>query len=177
VSRAPKGILRPELREQANVSAQRRWLAIRSPSLRRAKYGESPPALGMSRAPKGILRPELRKGSNVSAQRRWLAIRSPSLRKAKYGESPPALGVSRAPKGILRPELREQANASAQRRWLAIRSPSLRRAKYGQGWIRTSEGVSQQIYSLPRLAASVPTRTKCSRGRLPPAGPSRESAT
>jgi hypothetical protein len=31
-------------------------------------------------------------------------------------------------------------------------------AKYGQGWIRTSEGVSQQIYSLPRLAASVPTR-------------------
>ena len=30
--------------------------------------------------------------------------------------------------------------------------------KYGQGWIRTSEGVSQQIYSLPRLATSVPTR-------------------
>ena len=30
--------------------------------------------------------------------------------------------------------------------------------KIGQGWIRTSEGVSQQIYSLPRLATSVPTR-------------------
>src|SRR3954447_7414348 len=29
--------------------------------------------------------------------------------------------------------------------------------KNGQGWIRTSEGVSQQIYSLPRLATSVPT--------------------
>ena len=28
----------------------------------------------------------------------------------------------------------------------------------GQEWIRTTEGVSQQIYSLPRLAASVPTR-------------------
>jgi hypothetical protein len=31
-------------------------------------------------------------------------------------------------------------------------------AKYGQEWIRTTEGVSQQIYSLPRLATSVPTR-------------------
>ena len=29
---------------------------------------------------------------------------------------------------------------------------------YGQGWIRTSEGVSQQIYSLPRLATPEPTR-------------------
>jgi hypothetical protein len=28
----------------------------------------------------------------------------------------------------------------------------------GPGWIRTSEGVSQQIYSLPRLATSVPTQ-------------------
>ena len=27
----------------------------------------------------------------------------------------------------------------------------------GPGWIRTSEGVSQQIYSLPRLSTSVPT--------------------
>ena len=26
----------------------------------------------------------------------------------------------------------------------------------GEGWIRTSEGASQQIYSLPRLTASVP---------------------
>jgi hypothetical protein len=31
-------------------------------------------------------------------------------------------------------------------------------AKYGQEWIRTTEGISQQIYSLPRLATSVPTR-------------------
>jgi hypothetical protein len=30
--------------------------------------------------------------------------------------------------------------------------------KYGQEWIRTTEGISQQIYSLPRLATSVPTR-------------------
>jgi hypothetical protein len=36
--------------------------------------------------------------------------------------------------------------------------------KYGQGWIRTSEGISQQIYSLPRLAASVPTRNEGVRG-------------
>jgi hypothetical protein len=35
---------------------------------------------------------------------------------------------------------------------------------YGQGWIRTSEGISQQIYSLPRLAASVPTRNEGFRG-------------
>ena len=30
----------------------------------------------------------------------------------------------------------------------------------GQDWIRTSEGVSQRIYSPPRLATSVPTREK-----------------
>jgi hypothetical protein len=30
--------------------------------------------------------------------------------------------------------------------------------QHGQEWIRTTEGVSQQIYSLPRLATSVPTR-------------------
>ena len=30
----------------------------------------------------------------------------------------------------------------------------------GQEWIRTIEGVSQQIYSLPRLATSVPTRKR-----------------
>ena len=28
---------------------------------------------------------------------------------------------------------------------------------FGQDWIRTSEGVSQRIYSPPRLATSVPT--------------------
>jgi len=32
-----------------------------------------------------------------------------------------------------------------------------RRAKAGQGWIRTSVGVSQQIYSLPPLATRAPT--------------------
>ncbi len=31
----------------------------------------------------------------------------------------------------------------------------------GQGRIRTSEGVSQQIYSLPRLTTSVPTHYNC----------------
>ena len=31
----------------------------------------------------------------------------------------------------------------------------------GPSWIRTSEGVSQQIYSLPRLATSVSTHTCC----------------
>ena len=30
--------------------------------------------------------------------------------------------------------------------------------KTGQEWIRTTEGVSQRIYSPPRLATSVPTR-------------------
>jgi hypothetical protein len=42
----------------------------------------------------------------------------------------------------------------------------------GQEWIRTTEGISQQIYSLPRLATSVPTRLRCSRfavcGSTPP---------
>ncbi len=32
------------------------------------------------------------------------------------------------------------------------------RGKTGQEWIRTIEGVSQRIYSPPRLATSVPTR-------------------
>ena len=41
--------------------------------------------------------------------------------------------------------------------WLKhLRSGSNKRL--GQEWIRTTEGVSQQIYSLPRLATSVPTR-------------------
>jgi hypothetical protein len=30
----------------------------------------------------------------------------------------------------------------------------------GQEWIRTTEGVSQRIYSPPRLATSVPTRLR-----------------
>ena len=33
----------------------------------------------------------------------------------------------------------------------------LRENNGGQDWIRTNEDVSQQIYSLPRLATSVPT--------------------
>ena len=33
----------------------------------------------------------------------------------------------------------------------------------GPGWIRTSEGASQQIYSLSRLTASVPTPFKTKR--------------
>ena len=32
--------------------------------------------------------------------------------------------------------------------------------KSGRSWIRTSEGVSQQIYSLPRLATSVSARER-----------------
>ena len=32
----------------------------------------------------------------------------------------------------------------------------------GQEWIRTTEGISQQIYSLPRLATSVPTQSDSS---------------
>ena len=34
--------------------------------------------------------------------------------------------------------------------------------KHGQEWIRTTEGVSQRIYSPPRLATSVPTRRSVS---------------
>jgi hypothetical protein len=35
--------------------------------------------------------------------------------------------------------------------------PCIKRREFGgEGWIRTIEGISQQIYSLPRLAASVP---------------------
>jgi hypothetical protein len=33
----------------------------------------------------------------------------------------------------------------------------------GQDWIRTSEGVSQRIYSPPRLATSVPTHFVCAK--------------
>jgi hypothetical protein len=35
----------------------------------------------------------------------------------------------------------------------------------GQEWIRTTEGVSQRIYSPPRLATSVPTRRLVSQRR------------
>ena len=35
-----------------------------------------------------------------------------------------------------------------------------RREEVGRSWIRTSEGVSQQIYSLPRLATSVSARER-----------------
>ena len=37
------------------------------------------------------------------------------------------------------------------------------RGKNGQEWIRTTEGVSQRIYSPPRLATSVPTRRSSNR--------------
>ena len=36
--------------------------------------------------------------------------------------------------------------------------PRARESSGGQGWIRTSEGVSQWIYSPPRLATPEPTR-------------------
>ena len=36
----------------------------------------------------------------------------------------------------------------------------LRGGKSGRSWIRTSEGISQQIYSLPRLATSVSARER-----------------
>jgi hypothetical protein len=56
--------------------------------------------------------------------------------------------------------LLRSADAELRRAYLAALGLALcwAPAKYGQGWIRTSEGVSQQIYSLPRLATSVPTR-------------------
>ena len=44
---------------------------------------------------------------------------------------------------------------------------ALRRAKDGQGGIRTPEGVSQQIYSLPPLAAWVPARLEAEGLRAP----------
>ena len=37
----------------------------------------------------------------------------------------------------------------------------------GPGWTRTSEGISQQIYSLPRLTASVPTHSDVKYHELP----------
>ena len=39
------------------------------------------------------------------------------------------------------------------------------RENHGQEWIRTTEGVSQRIYSPPRLATSVPTRRLVSQRR------------
>ena len=40
------------------------------------------------------------------------------------------------------------------------RTMGKRREEVGRSWIRTSEGVSQQIYSLPRLATSVSARER-----------------
>ena len=48
--------------------------------------------------------------------------------------------------------------ASAPRARLEDEKEAALIGKNGQGWIRTSEGVSQRIYSPPRLATSVPTR-------------------
>ena len=42
------------------------------------------------------------------------------------------------------------------KRWKGV--VGKRREEVGRSWIRTSEGVSQQIYSLPRLATSVSAR-------------------
>jgi hypothetical protein len=58
-------------------------------------------------------------------------------------------------KALLRSADAELRRAYFARLGLALSWAS---AKYGQEWIRTTEGVSQQIYSLPRLATSVPTR-------------------
>ena len=83
---------------------------------------------------------------------------------SRYGSVALLRSVSRAPKGMLR-QAKAGSALSFGEVWLAIRScRACEVAKYGQGWIRTSEGVSQQIYSLPRLAASVPTRNEGFRG-------------
>ena len=47
----------------------------------------------------------------------------------------------------------------------------------GEGRIRTSEGVIQQIYSLPRLAASVPLRLKSAHASPASGLPSQASRT
>ena len=44
------------------------------------------------------------------------------------------------------------------KRWKGV--VGKRREEVGRSWIRTSEGVSQQIYSLPRLATSVSARER-----------------
>src|SRR4029450_4711547 len=56
------------------------------------------------------------------------------------------------------------------------RHPPRRRAG-GEGRIRTSEGVIQQIYSLPRLAASVPLRSKSAHASTASGLPSQASRT
>ena len=55
--------------------------------------------------------------------------------------------------------------------------PARRRRAGGEGRIRTSEGMSQQIYSLPRLAASVPLRLKSAHASLASGLPSQASRT
>jgi hypothetical protein len=56
----------------------------------------------------------------------------------------------------------------AEGRKKARADSGLQNGRIGQEWIRTTEGVSQRIYSPPRLATSVPTR-QCARSyRLAP---------
>ncbi len=49
----------------------------------------------------------------------------------------------------------------------AARNRSFSLWKNGQEWIRTTEGKSQQIYSLPRLATPEPARKFCNRAIAP----------
>src|SRR5271156_5301782 len=49
-------------------------------------------------------------------------------------------------------------NHTARHAFPLFQGVSLFFRENGQDWIRTSEGVSQRIYSPPRLATSVPTR-------------------
>jgi hypothetical protein len=63
--------------------------------------------------------------------------------------------------------LRASGGGALRRTILRVASASLRRAKDGQGGIRTPEGVSQQIYSLPPLAAWVPARVEAEGLRAP----------
>ncbi len=43
---------------------------------------------------------------------------------------------------------------------MGINSAKLAKKNGGPGWIRTSEGISRQIYSLMRLATSLPTHSR-----------------
>ena len=75
----------------------------------------------------------------------WAALRA----AGRVGARPPPAG-----RGVT-----VAASRQAPSNCVLIHPRGCRLRDYGgQGWIRTTEGVSQQIYSLPRLAAPEPTQ-------------------
>ena len=116
-----------------------------------AYSGKSPNPRGAQRLRKSAkARPAKRAALAGRDRRNRVTVEKPQAaawprgeRRARWGEIACA---SRDQKATLRGNAKGRASAFER--------------ESGQGWIRTSEGVSQQIYSLPRLATWVPTRLR-----------------